>query len=250
MTPSGQPRSWTVGELAKHTGLTVRTLHHYDELGLLSPRERTQAGHRRYGDDDVERLYRIVALRRLGLSLAAVSASLDGDAGELEAVVRRQLEALDERLEIERRLRGLLSGVLDALGRAERPSVDDVLQTIEVTQMIEKHYTPDQLVRLSERREAMGDDAIHAVEREWSEIFATLRREMEGGTDPADPRLDPLRARMGELVAMFHGGDESIKASMTAMWAKEDPVELSRGALDHELAGYMRRVQAAGETRG
>ena len=250
MTPTApSPRSWTVGQLARQTGLTVRTLHHYDELRLLSPRKRTQAGHRRYGEDDVERLYRIVGLRRLGLSLVEVSASLDGGAGALESVVRRQLEAVDERIELERRLRALLCGVLDALGRAERPDVEHILRTIEVTQMIEKYYTPDQLERLAERRGALGDDAIRAVEREWTEIFAALRREMESGTDPADARLDPLRARMGELVAMFHGGDESIKASVTAMWANEDPVELSRGALDAELAGYMRRVQAGGGAR-
>jgi hypothetical protein len=53
----------TVGHLARATGLTVRTLHHWDEIGLLRPAERSGAGHRRYSAEDVERLYRIVALR-------------------------------------------------------------------------------------------------------------------------------------------------------------------------------------------
>jgi hypothetical protein len=56
----------SVGEVSAQTGLTVRTLHHCDELGLLTPQERTYAGHRRYGPDDVERLYRIVALLSRG----------------------------------------------------------------------------------------------------------------------------------------------------------------------------------------
>jgi MerR family transcriptional regulator, thiopeptide resistance regulator len=55
----------TVGRLAAATGLTVRTLHHWDAIGLLAPAERSQAGHRRYGPAEVRRLYRIVALRRL-----------------------------------------------------------------------------------------------------------------------------------------------------------------------------------------
>lgn len=66
---------WKVGELAAETGLTVRTLHHWDELGLLTPSERTGAGYRLYSDADVRRLYRIVALRGLGLSLESSSSS-------------------------------------------------------------------------------------------------------------------------------------------------------------------------------
>ncbi len=66
-----------VGELAKRTGLTVRTLHHYDEIGLLKPSLRTEAGHRLYDADDVARLQKIVLLRQLGFSLEEVQACLD-----------------------------------------------------------------------------------------------------------------------------------------------------------------------------
>ena len=57
---------WKIGELARRTGLTVRTLHHYDEIGLLSPAERSDGGHRVYYEAGVQRLYRIVSLRSLG----------------------------------------------------------------------------------------------------------------------------------------------------------------------------------------
>lgn len=237
--------SLSVGELAGRTGLTVRALHHYDELGLLVPRERTQAGHRRYGAGDVERVYRIVALRRLGLGLDAVAGVLDGDGGRLEAVVRAQLAALDARQALDRRLRALLDGVLGTLERSERPSVDDVLKTIEVTEMMEKYYTPEQLDKLARRKEEMGEEAIRGVEQEWEGIFARLREERAAGTDPADPSLDPLRTRMSELIAMFHGGDQEIYESMSKVWANEDPAELTGGGLDAELASYMGQVQAA-----
>ena len=52
-----------VGELARRTGLTVRTLHHYDAIGLLRPSERSESGYRLYGDADMRRLYRIIAMR-------------------------------------------------------------------------------------------------------------------------------------------------------------------------------------------
>jgi DNA-binding transcriptional MerR regulator len=85
-------RRWKVGDLAALTGLTVRTLHHFDEIGLLRPTERTDAGHRLYTADDVRRLYRILALRHLGIPLGEIAASLDGDSGDLAVAVRRQLE--------------------------------------------------------------------------------------------------------------------------------------------------------------
>jgi DNA-binding transcriptional MerR regulator len=237
--------TWTVGRLAKETGLTVRTLHHYDELGLLVPHERTPAGHRIYGAADVERLYQIVALRRLGFTLRDVAGALDGGGG-LEQIVRRQLASVHERIELERRLRGLLSRVLEALERAERPGVETVLKAIEVTKMSEKYYTPDQLQALAERREQLGDEKIRAVEREWGEIFATLRAEMEAGTEPADPKFAPLRTRMSELIAMFTGGDAGIQRALHTMWANEDVEEVSHGMVDRPLGEYMGAVMRAG----
>lgn len=70
-------RRWRVGEVATATGLTVRALRHYDEIGLLVPSERSDAGHRRYTADDLARLYAIRALRHLGLPLADVAPSPD-----------------------------------------------------------------------------------------------------------------------------------------------------------------------------
>src|SRR4051795_5126558 len=87
---------YTVGALAEASGLTVRTLHHWDEIGLLRPAERSAAGHRRYSAADVERLYRIVALRGLGLSLEAIGAVLAG--GGLRAAVEAPLARVDEQL--------------------------------------------------------------------------------------------------------------------------------------------------------
>src|SRR5579875_262966 len=70
-------RSWRVGDLARASGLTVRALHHYDHIGLLTPSGRTSAGHRAYSDGDLARLYRISLLRRLGFPLGQMAAGLD-----------------------------------------------------------------------------------------------------------------------------------------------------------------------------
>ena len=80
---------WKIGELARRTGLTVRTLHHYDEIGLLSPAQRSDGGHRVYDEADVQRLYRIVSLRSLGFPLDAIAQALDSQAFDPQSSRRR-----------------------------------------------------------------------------------------------------------------------------------------------------------------
>ncbi|SFQ20745.1 DNA-binding transcriptional regulator, MerR family [Amycolatopsis arida] len=105
-----------VGELAATAGLTVRTLRYYDEIGLLSPSQRTSAGHRLYSAQDVERLYRIGLLRQLGLRLDEVAAALTDPDWNLLATMNRHIARLDQRLGIEHRLRNRLAAMADTPG--------------------------------------------------------------------------------------------------------------------------------------
>jgi MerR family transcriptional regulator, thiopeptide resistance regulator len=230
---------WKIGELARRTGVTVRTLHHYDSIGLLSPAERSEGGHRVYGEDDVRRLYRIVSLRSLGFPLDAIAGVLDRDGVDPRAAVADHLHRLEDQMARDRALRRTLRSLL---GRLE---TEDFLTTIEEMTMHQRYYSPEQLQQLEQRRRSLGDDAIRDVEREWGEIFATLRAEMEAGTDPADARLRPIAERGRELLAMFTGGDAGIKQSLNEMWQHEDPAELSHGMVDAEVMAYYGRVQAA-----
>ncbi|MFC4148147.1 MerR family transcriptional regulator [Micromonospora mangrovi] len=90
--------AYTVGQVARAAGVTVRTLHHYDEIGLLSPRGRTAAGYRRYDDADLERLQLIRAYRELGFPLEEIAAILDDPDGDPLPHLRRQHELLTGRI--------------------------------------------------------------------------------------------------------------------------------------------------------
>src|SRR5829696_4893630 len=100
-----------VGALAAATGLTIRRLHHYEEIGLLVA-ARTESGHRVYGDEDVERLYRIGLLRRLGLPLGDIAKALDDPAWDMHAAMTRHLHDVDRRIEDLSRLRTNLAHLL------------------------------------------------------------------------------------------------------------------------------------------
>jgi DNA-binding transcriptional MerR regulator len=124
-------RAWRIGELASAAGLTVRTLHYYDEIGLLSPSVRSNAGHRVYIDGDVQRLYRVCMLRRLGLSLTQVGSALDDEPWDLTGALTTQLTALDARLDAEHRLRARIAGLLADPGAAGGELSVDLLEVME-----------------------------------------------------------------------------------------------------------------------
>ncbi|WP_245547396.1 MerR family transcriptional regulator [Nocardia brevicatena] len=136
-TQRGTDSAVKVGELAAATGLTVRTLHYYDEIGLLSPSRRTGAGHRLYSARDVERLYRIGLLRQLGLRLDEVAAALGDPDWDLLATVNRHIARLDQRLGVEHRLRNRLAAMAEALARHRGLDIRELLDTLEDMAMLD-----------------------------------------------------------------------------------------------------------------
>jgi DNA-binding transcriptional MerR regulator len=231
---------YRIGELARVAGVTVRALHHYDELGLLRPSERTHGGHRLYGDRDVERLYRLLALRGLGLPLEEIGPLLDADAG-IAGTVRRHLARVDQQLAALTTLRARLVRLLDSGPH----STQRFLEALEAMTMFEKYYTAEQLAQLEQRRQTLGEDEIKAVEQEWQDLYAQVRRHREAGTDPADPDVQRLVTRSGELIRMFTGGDPGIEAGLKRMYETEGPARASRGVADPADLEYLERARAS-----
>ena len=234
-----------IGEVAAATGLTVRTLHHYDEIGLLAPSGRSDGGYRLYADDDVRRLYRIVAFRRLGFALGEIGALLDGDGADPRAVIRAQLERLDAEAATREALRGRLARLLDALDGANGAAADLFLEAIEGMTMSERYYTPEQLAQLEQRRNALGEEGMRKAEADWAALIAEAEELRASGAAPTDPRTQALAARWAALVEQFTGGDPGIHASLNTMYRTEGADRASRGALSPEVFAWMGEAMAA-----
>ena len=237
--------AYTVGALARASGLTVRTLHHWDAIGLLAPAERAGNGYRRYGAAEVARLYRILALRRLGLSLDEIAAALEHEGPELQAAVRAHLARVEEQLAATAQLRDRLVRILDALGEEAGPSSRQLIDTIEVMTMHEQYYTPEQLEQLAARREALGEEGMRKAQDDWTELIAEVEAERAAGTDPADPRVQALMERWHVLIQAFTGGDPGITASLKRMYSEQGAEQASRGAMPPGLQEYVGRGMAA-----
>jgi MerR family transcriptional regulator, thiopeptide resistance regulator len=126
-----------VGELAAATGLTVRTLHYFEEIGLLVPSGRTAAGHRLYDEHDLARLYQICLLRRVGLPLADIGRALDDPAWNLRAAFESHIGQLDRRIDTAGRLRSRLAGLLGSTGATRDGLSDHLLTVLEEMTMLD-----------------------------------------------------------------------------------------------------------------
>jgi len=236
---------WKVGDLAKQTGLTVRTLQYYDDIGLLRPSYRTPSGHRLYVARDIARLQQIVSLRELGFSLNEIRECCSNPAFTPQRVIQLHIEQLKAQIEAQSRLCSRLETIAERLDSAREISVEELIQTIEVTRML-KYFTSEQQDELKRRAEAIGPERIHQVEqKEWPELIAEVRAEMDKGTDPATDRVQELASRWMKLVREFTGGDPGITKAAGQVWQQEQSVKGYEAAPMREMMAYISRAIAA-----
>jgi DNA-binding transcriptional MerR regulator len=210
-----------VGELASRTGLSVRTLHHYDEIGLLRPSRRTPSGHRVYGLAEVRRLQQIASLRHLGLSLGEVRECLERPEYSLERVLGLQIERIRKEIARQKRLAELLESLRRSVVDGRTITVEDVTSAIEGTLHFEKYYTPEQRAAIARRAEEVGKERIEQGQRDWAELFDAFAGAMRRGLGPASAEVQALVARAEGLIAEFTGGDEGIRTSLARMYREE-----------------------------
>ncbi|MDQ6834256.1 MAG: MerR family transcriptional regulator [Chloroflexota bacterium] len=239
-----RPDTMTVGALAKRTGISVRTLHYYDEIGVLAPSRHSDAGYRLYTAADVVRLQQIMSLRQLGFSLEQIRDCLNrGDLSPLR-VVEQHLIQLREQIALHHQLCDRLEAIAQRLQQVEKPSVAELLYTVEVMSRMEKYYTPEQQGWLKERRQTVGDDRIRDVEAEWPTLIAQVRDAMDAGAAPSDPKVQALATRWRELVQEFTGGNPSIEKSLRTMYENESPQDI-HPSLDPRMTEYSAFISKA-----
>lgn len=245
--------AFKVGELAGRTGLSVRTLHHYDEIGLLSPSGRTGAGHRLYSAGDVLRLQQIRSLRSLGFGLEEIRALLEDPALSPKKVIELHVSGLKEQIRARQRFLRRLETVAERLGSAEEISagelVDTAMEVIEMSEKIEKYYTPEQLEYLADRRRELGEERIRAAEEEWPQLMDAVRAEMEAGTNPQSERVRRLASRWMGLVEEFTGGDPGITRSLGDMWQQEQEIHGVDTREAREMMEYVSKAMATPDGR-
>ncbi len=234
-----------VGVLAKRSGVTVRTLRHYDAIDLLKPSEHTQAGYRLYTLQDVQRLQHIRTLQGLGLSLAEITRELKHPTLDAASQLQRYINQIDVRIAEQKKLKTQLEAVAKLQKVGETSTLEEILNTLETMKMMEKYYTPEQLSDMKKREQAIGPARIAEVQARWPALIAAVKKLMSNGVPAADPSVKPLAQEWMSLVHEMTGGDDGIRKSIMDMYKTESPKAEPNSMIDPDMPKLFAYIQQA-----
>lgn len=212
-------------DFARLAGVTVRALHHYDRLGLLTPSRRPGSGYRVYRDRDLARLEQIVVLKFLGLPLKEIRDLLTEEVALGETLRRQRRVLAERRTRLERAIRAIEKAErgLDSAGEPDWELLKRIIEEVHMqdeTEWTKKYYTEGAQAKVEERKALWSPELQERVSRQWAELYADIREAI--GENPAGPTGQVLAARWKELVSGFTGGDLEIQKGLNSMYADQD----------------------------
>ena len=219
-----------VGELAKRTGLTVRALHHYDSIGLLTASTRSDAGYRLYNRNDIARLHAVQALRQIGLPLHEISSLLSGKPEPLPLIIQRQITAIEHQIEQASELCARLNLLQSRLAKGNEPDMADWLSTLASMSAYGKYFTASEIKKIFENWKP--------IEAKWPPLIAAIRNAMDRGVPPESLEIQPLARRWMDLNFRWMKGDFELMERWGQMYLRE-PAAQGKNGVDLEMVEYI-----------
>ncbi|GHF32850.1 DNA-binding transcriptional MerR regulator [Deinococcus metalli] len=248
--PTPHPAHWTVGEVAALTRVSVRTLHHYDSVGLLRPSGRSEGNYRQYTAADLARLWRILAYRDLGFSLAEIAGLLDaGGAGEL-AALRTQAALLRTQAEQVHRRLAQVEVFIRAAERGEGVPImtnDDIKQVFggfdpeTYEPEVQERWGDTDAYRQSRARTARYTKADwEAVRAEMDAVTAAYVALLDAGTPPDSPAAQAVAARHhAHIDTRYYDAPPAMMRGLAQMWVQDERFTRTIDRARSGLAAYQ-----------
>lgn len=214
-------------EFARLAGVTVRALHHYDRLGLLRPKHRSQAGYRLYTERDLARLEQVVVLKFLGMPLRQIKSLLAAESRLADALRRQKNVLLEKRMQIDRAIQAISNAQnsFEPRGEQDLQLLRTIIQEIAMqnsTDWTKKYYSPEAQAKVEERKKLWSPELQERVSREWTQLFADIDAALGAGENPAGANAQDLAARWRKLLEGFTGGDPEIQKGLNKMWTDQN----------------------------
>jgi MerR family transcriptional regulator, thiopeptide resistance regulator len=252
-----QDSSHSVGEVARLAGVTVRTLHHYDEIGLLSPSERSAAGYRRYGESDLDRLRDVLAYRELGFALEDIAAILDEPGSDPLRHLVRQRELLAGRIERLERMVAAIDRELEAgqmnirLTPEERFEVFGDFDPDAHAEEARERWGGTNAYEQSRRRVASyGKEEWLCIKAEAEEIECRLAAELATGMGADAPAaMDLAEEHRRHIDRWFYDCAPALHVGLTQMYVDDPRFTAHYDEVAPGLAAFIRDAAAANARR-
>lgn len=247
-----------VGETAARLGLTVRTLHHWDEIGLARPAARSSAGYRLYTDDDLERLRRIVVYRELGLDLDAIRAVIDEPGRDVASQLRMQRAHVAQRIaqlqvvddDLERMIAAQERGILlpeDEQHETFGPGWDPKWPV----EAREAYGGSPQWQQYAERSASRSVDDWAAVTRTVAAFDEELGAAVDAGVEPGDAVADALVDRHRDVFSQYFPVTRQMQVHLGRMYAADPRFAAHYDAIRPGLATWLRdAIEASARAHG
>jgi DNA-binding transcriptional MerR regulator len=218
---------YLIRQFATLTGVTIRTLHHYDRLGLLSPTQRTESGYRLYGNEDLVRLERIMVLRYIGLSLRQIADILSDPRGseqDIATLLQTQAVILRERRDHITSVIRAVEKAGQSLDAAQTPdwqlfqSIVKEVSMQENTEWSKKYYSEAAQQAIEQRKPEWSPELQEKITAQWQDLFAKVEAAIAANEDPTSPKAQDLAAQWKALVGQFTGGNPEVQRGLNAMY--------------------------------
>ncbi len=218
----------TIGDVAKKTGVSIRSLRHYDEIGLLKPAGRSEADYRLYTKIDIFKLQQIVLLKSMGFSLKKIQGMIEDEAVSLQDTLDMQLDFLQQQLAQQQRVYQQVKHVRDLMVAHKDISLEMIYDTMEAIKMLEKYYTPEQLETLKQRSFHMDTAQQEKYSQAWQDVFVGMQKLKDQGVAATDVKTSSLAKEAMRLKALFTAGDKGIEQSLHTMYQQEGGAQMLR----------------------
>lgn len=243
----------TVGQVSTRLGVTVRALHHWDEIGLARPTLRTAAGYRLYTAGDLERLHRIVVYRELGLGLDRIREFLDDATADVPGALRAQRAQIAERIDRLRRLSAGLDRMIDAHERGLLLTAEQQAAIFGpewnpdgVSEARRRYGHTPQWQQFAERAASRGPEEWQAVADAVADLDRALGDAMDAGVAPGSPEANELVERHREVFSSYFPLTRQMQVCLGRMFEADPGFAAHYDGIRPGLAPWFRRIIDAG----
>lgn len=260
-----------IGQIAARSGVSAKALRLYGQRGLLKPCTHSPAGYRLYGPEALQRLMQIVVLKRSGFTLAQITDLLSAATPLVAGLLGERITALERELSDKARALQSLRTVAERVGSASTLDLDQLLESITMTNTLDMHLAntrraelleradafgvlqaPSEAARVRERVEqrldALGPDGIEAAQRPWRELSADIRAAMTAGLPAGDDAVRALAGRWQAQVRSFIAADPAFLVKLRDAYTRH-PELMTAQSMSPAMMDYMDAAMAAAGLR-
>ena len=226
-----------IGELADITGVTVRTLHYYDELGLLKPVQITDTGHRLYNLESITELYRIIAMKDLGFSLDEIKDLIITKDIDVHKLVDIQLSSIQEEIAHKQLLLAKLLRLKQKLKNNNYVSTEDCQSLVPfINASGDQYFTKEQFEKMRNHHESSNHES--EITSEWMKFILKLETCCKNKLPKTDPDAIECISYWEKMTTHFIGDDRQMENAIQSFHSTQESNQLKYGLTD-ELYQYL-----------